>query len=290
MNLRTNKQRLVKQAVVGNIRQPYNGNPYYIKSDGQAVVLPALAGITYEVEVGDCVFDYEADHLEPGVTLKNDKNNDNDGLNLLSCIGNEATVVTGEAKGAKGYVTGKHGGCEHIIVYFKQEDLEKMSIYDTIQIKSYGQGIQLLDYKDIMVMNIDPNLFEKLCIKEENGSLIVPVTHKIPAYLMGSGIGANTSHRGDYDITTTDKNAIKELGLDNLRFGDIVLLEDSDNSYGRAYNKGCVSIGVVIHGECVRMGHGPGVTTIMTCKTGKLKGEISKNVNIANYLNIKNSI
>ena len=30
------------------------------------------------------------------------------------------------------------------------------------------------------------------------------------------------------------------------------------------YLKGAVSIGVVVHSDCVKMGHGPGITTIVT--------------------------
>jgi hypothetical protein len=35
-------------------------------------------------------------------------------LDILLCIGNEAKVVPGEAKGATGVVTGKHCGIEHV--------------------------------------------------------------------------------------------------------------------------------------------------------------------------------
>jgi len=114
--------------------------------------------------------------------------------------------------------------------------------------------------------------------------LEVPVAFEIPAVLMGSGIGSRTSHTGDYDITTGDKEAYEKLNLKEMRFGDIVLLQDCDNTYGREYVKGAVSIGVVIHGDSTIMGHGPGITTIMTCKAGKIRGKISKDANIANYL------
>ena len=55
---------------------------------------------------------------------------------------------------------------------------------------------------------------------------------------MGSGLGAGHSYSGDYDLMTADSEAVKENGLQNLRFGDIVLIEDSDNTFGRGYLKG----------------------------------------------------
>ena len=43
----------------------------------------------------------------------------------MSCIGNEAKVVSGAAKGKKGIITGKHGGCNHIIIDFPLKVMEK---------------------------------------------------------------------------------------------------------------------------------------------------------------------
>ncbi len=142
--------------------------------------------------------------------------------------------------GAGGVVTGTHGGgIEHVIIDFADADLEKLVIEDKVLIKSFGQGLQFLDYPGIFVRNLDPRLLDKLDIEQKDGKLIVPVAKRIPAKLMGSGIGsASTASGGDYDITTTDQAEIKALGLDELRFGDLVVLEDSDNRYGRSYRKG----------------------------------------------------
>lgn len=281
--LKTNSTRLVMQSVQGNIKHPYTANPYYITPEGKAVTVPAMGGITYNVKVGDCVYGWAGDHIEPGVTIKNKDNEANDAMSNLSCIGNEAIVVTGDAKGTIGYVTGIHGGVEHTIIHFNN-NLDKMIVGDTIQIKACGMGMQLIDYPDVKVMNIDPNLFMELGIKEEQGKLTIPIAGIVPPFFMGSGVGTASSSRGDYDIMTTDMEEIRNHNLDKLRFGDIVLLKDCDNSYGRAYLKGSVSVGIVIHGDCVRMGHGPGVTTIMTCKDSLINGIITEDANICNYM------
>ena len=120
----------------------------------------------------------------------------------------------------------------------------------------------------------------------EDGCLEVPVATEIPPYLMGSGVGSSTAFSGDYDIMTGDKEANEKYGINDLRFGDIVLLQDCNNCFGRDYLKGSVTIGVVVHSDCVKAGHGPGVTAIMSCPTSKIKGRKDKNANIAYYMNV----
>ena len=282
--LNTNKDKVVKWSVQGKIHHPLGGN-YRISHEGRPMVVPATGGINYNVSVGDSVFSWAGDHVEPGVYIRNENNLENAALLTFSCIGNEAKVISGDAKGKKGYVTGMHGGIDHVLIHFEKDILEDLAIDDKIMIKAYGQGLELTDYKNIHIMNIDPDLFEKLDIEESNGKLQVKVAGKVPAYLMGSGIGSKSAATdGDYDIMTADMEEIKRLGLDKLKFGDLVLLEDCDNTYGVGYLKGAVSIGVVVHSDCIKSGHGPGVTVIMTSKEDIIEGIIDENANIVNYI------
>lgn len=282
--MKTNREKLVMQSVQGVIRHPGFGG-YRLDTEGRPYVIPATAGITYNVKVGDCAFGLAGDHVEPGVSLYNPDTGASNALNIFSCIGNQAKIVTGEAKGKKGYVTGTHGGVEHVIIHFEDEVLEDLTLDDKILIKGYGQGLELLDYPQVKMMSIDPDLFMKLGIEEKEGKLIVPVVKKIPQAFMGSGVGAGFSQKGDYDLITSDREAISQLGLDTLRFGDLVLLEDSDNTYGLgAMKKDAVSIGVVIHSDCIKAGHGPGITIIMTSKEPVIEGKITADANIKNYM------
>ncbi len=282
--MKINKNKLVMQSVQGKIHHPLGGT-YRISHEGKPMILPATGGITYNVKIGDSAFGYIGDHIEPGVSIRNENKLENDALMAFACIGNKARVVSGEAKGAIGYVTGSHGGIEHTLIYFEQEDLEKMAIDDNILIMGHGQGLEIEGYEDVTVMSIDPNLFEKMEIEEKNGKLIVDVVCEVPPYLMGSGIGSPSAYSGDYDIMTQDKEAVKEFGIDKLKFGDFVLLRDCDNTYGTGYLKGAVSIGVVVHSDCVKLGHGPGITVVMTTKKPLIEGRINNEANIANYLN-----
>jgi hypothetical protein len=85
---------------------------------------------------------------------------------------------------------------------------------------------------------------------------------------------------------TSDPETVNEYQLDKLRFGDFVALLDHDNRYGRAYRKGAVTIGIVVHSNCLLAGHGPGVTTIMTCPTSQIEPVIDSKANIAHLLQI----
>ena len=135
-------------------------------------------------------------------------------------------------------------------------------------------------------MNLAPGLLAKMNIKSVKGRMEVGVTHVIPATMMGSGIGKVHAHSGDYDIQLLDKKSVARHGLADIRLGDIVAIKDADNTFGRMYRKGALTVGVVVHSDCVISGHGPGVTTILTHPRGGIVPEIDKEANIARILKI----
>jgi len=296
--LKTNIEKLVKISVVGEVASPVygRGGVYNISAEGIPMVLPGVGGITYNVRVGDAACGWEADHVEPGVSIENKENDPrygqgaNTALNVLSCVGNEAVIVGGDAKGAKGVVTGKHGGIEHILVDFPSETLEKLMLGDKVLVKAFGVGLKLLDFPEIKVMNMDPHFLEALKPKAKKEKLEVPVTHVIPAAIMGSGLGANQTYSGDYDIQLFDEGIRKEYGLDDLRLGDLVAIRDADHSYGRIYRQGAMSVGIIAHTNCITSGHGPGVTTLFTSSTGKIIPKIDAKANIASILKLRADI
>lgn len=291
--IRTNKNKVVMISVQGKVANPCKRfGSHNVDRNGLPFLLPGTGGITYNVKVGDPAFGWAGDHVEPGVStiLNEEKRYDppTRGYNFYACIGNEATIITGDAKGTKGFVTGHHGGIEHVLIDFPDKALKKMTIDDKILIKGYGQGFKLLDYPDIHVFNLDPNLFFKMGITEsrKKGKIRVPVAHIVPGKLMGSGVGSTSMGTGDYDIMTTDEALIKEIGLNRLRFGDFVAIEDHDNVFGRSYRKGAVTIGIVIHSDCRLAGHGPGVTTLISSSKSLIEPVIKKSANIADMFRI----
>lgn len=287
--LKTNKDQLVCQSVIGEITSPLGGvNPYRISPDGTADIYPGVGGITYNLRIGDLAGGLFADHVEPGVSLSNftkvgGQDGPNRALNQFSCAGNVARIISGEAKGESGLVTGKHGGIEHVLLDFEPEVLEELAIGDKIQIKAHGCGLQISG-SSVKTMNLAPDLLEAIPIKElAGGKLEVPVTHLIPARIMGSGIGSSHSQSGDYDIQLFDEVTIKEFGLDDLRLGDFVAIIDADATFGRIYKTGGVVVGVVVHSDCVLAGHGPGVMVTMSSRDGLIVPTIDPAANLKNY-------
>ncbi len=287
--MRTNREKLVCQSVLGEITSPLGGiNPYRINPEGRSDLYPGVGGITYNLRIGDPACGLFADHVEPGVSISNftqfqGQPGPNRALNLFSCVGNSARIISGEAKGKKGRVTGKHGGIEHVLVDFPPDVLEELAIGDKIQIKAFGCGLSLEDFPDIRIMNLDPDLLEALPLKSRKNRLTVPVTHLVPARIMGSGIGSPHSFSGDYDIQLFDDPTVKEYSLKNLRLGDFVAIIDADASYGRIYKTGGVVIGIVVHSDCVLAGHGPGVMVVMSSGNGAITPVIDSSANLKSY-------
>ena len=198
--------------------------------------------------------------------------------------------MNGDAKGEKGFVVGKHGGIEHVMVDFLPEVMERLVIEDRVQIRAYGVGLRLLDATNVRVYNTSPEFLDAIDPRIVDGMLEVPVTHEVPAAIMGSGLGRDQASSGDYDITMFCVEMVEKCGLDDLRLGDLVAIMDADSSYGRIYRKGSVTVGIVSHGDCVIAGHGPGVTTLFTSTKGMIKPVVSGDANIAKLLKLRDDV
>ena len=70
--IKTNRDKLVKVSVIGEVVSPVIGDAIYkVTAGGEPVVLPGVGGITYNIRVGDLACGWMADHVEPGVSLEN---------------------------------------------------------------------------------------------------------------------------------------------------------------------------------------------------------------------------
>ncbi len=287
MSVRINREELVVSAVTGEAAPMLlNSGLYDVSFDGRPFIVPSVGGITPNVRIGDSAFAHTADHVEPGVSVKHPDERLNTTLNVLACIGNEAVVTSGDAKGERGRVTGKHGGVEHVMVDFSADVMRRMTIGDAITVWSCGLGLRLLDLPEVKVFNADHDLLHRMGAEIHGGRLHVRVARIVPAGVMGSGLGRSTVVRGDYDIQTFDDEMAERYGLRELRLGDVVALADADNSYGRIYRSGAISVGVVVHGRSFVAGHGPGVTTLLTSSTGAIDVEIDDRANLAVYFKV----
>jgi hypothetical protein len=289
--IETNQDRVITMSVMGVVISPsYPGIPaipHQIDREGKPRLLPALGGIVYNVKVGDSVYGWAGDMIEPGVAIKAPEPAANEALNVFACVGNDAVVMSGNATGAKGIVTGKSGRfAEHVIIDFPSEVLDKLAFGDKIDVRARGVGLSVNRYPGVFLKSLSPLLFDRLRIEENDGKLTVPVTAIVPPELMGAGAGL-TSEGGAICIQSMDREALKRNGLDKLRLGDIVAVTDYDSSYGHGYKKGGVSLGVVSATDSIRAGYGPGVTLIMTAPGGEIDPLVVEGMNIVNLLEMQ---
>jgi hypothetical protein len=287
--LKTNKDKLIMSAVQGVI-QPAGGMGFGVKWDGSARVSIGTASINYSTGVGDPVYGWSnADHVEPDVTIQGrDKSSASDcALATLACIGNEARVISGDARGKKGIYIGRHAGADDL-VWFPPDAIEDLSIDDKIQIKTIGVGLQIDGFENVKLNKISPALLEKMGIIIEGEQLIVPVARELPGFILGAGIGYDPNvETVDYDIQTTCPESNDELNLTTLRLGDIIAIHDHYDAWGRGRYVGATTIGVIVHGWSESGGHGPGVNPIITSLPGYIKTKLDEKANIAYLLGIR---
>lgn len=279
-----NFDELVEMAVTGRVSQPaLRRGGYTPWPDGVGVMLPGMSGIVYNARVGDRAFGWAADHVEPGVSIANADERADFALHYLTCIGNEAEVTTGLAKGARGVVTGEHA---RLLVDFDPEVLEEMTIGDVVQIRTCGRGLALEGHPDIEFKKTSPELAEAFGLRVEGGRVICPVAMELPARIMGSGAELNAEFV-DQDLMSGDRELMAELGIDQMRLGDLIGIRDVDHRFGRSYRKGWTAICLCIHGDSVMTGHGPGILTLITGPADQLGFEIDAGANIASTLGIR---
>lgn len=287
--LKTNKDRLIVTAVQAVV-QPSGSRGYGSTWEGKAKVTLGTASINYTVSIGDPVWGYAAaDHVEPDVTVQGrDKPSASDcAIAILACIGNEANVVSGDAKGANGIYIGRHAGADDL-VWFDREILDDLALDDKIQVKACGCGLQIEGFEDVKLNKMSPRLLEGMGVTVEEDQLVVPVVAEIPGWILGAGVGWDASVEVvDYDIQTTCPEVVEELKLKELKLGDVIAIPDHYDAWGRGRYEGAVTIGVIIHGFSSSGGHGPGVNPIMAALPGRLMTKMDPDANIAYYLGIR---
>jgi len=289
MSAKNNAHQVISVSVQGVITPPrmppLPAMPYALAADGRPFLLPAYGSIVYNVSVGDSAYGWLADCIHPSVSVKLEDATGNRGLNVLSCVGNTAIVMTGNAQRARGTVTGKTGRfSEHVIIHFEQEAREQMCIGDKIVIKAKGVGMSFDDHPDVMLKGCSPELVEALEVTTNSeGKLSVPVVASVPPHLLGAGAGL-VSDGGSIHIQTADREALKDAGLDGLRLGDVVALTDYDSSWNHGYLRNAVGIGVIAQGDSPRAGYGPGITLIMTSAGGNIAPMVTPGVNLKDLL------
>ena len=281
--IRTNKEELVELAVTAMATHPKTGAVFFTTSEGEPEISIGMAGIVYNVHVGDPAFGWEGDHVEPGVSIAHPDPEVDYAMHYLIGIGDRARVVSGLAAGAEGIVTGEHA---RVMVHFDDEVYEKMKVGDKILVRTYGRGMKFPDHPNVLAKKVSPMLIEKWGIRDlGGGKMEVPVRMIFPAHIMGSGAELEPEFV-DQDMMTGDRAEMHEMGYDQVCLGDLVAITDTDHMYHRGYHKGGVTIAIIMHGDSTKTGHGPGVQDLLTCVNGEIVPKIDPNANIAKIFDI----
>jgi len=298
--IKSNRDILVSTQVVAQISNPMLEAPggfsggYASTWDGRVKLGIGPGGIKYNVKIGSPCFGWpETESLEPEVALKEvqgipatpfqSPGSVATTINTVTCIGNEGTLISGDAKGEKGVIVGKSD--DHILTHFADETVNKLSIGDKVRIRAEGIGLTI-DGFDGNLYNMSPNFLESLKLKLENDKLVFPVAKIIPAYAMGSGSGGSEAQRGNFCIQSCPPELVKELGIGDLKMGDIVALNDILMSYGKSYYRKAITVGVIATGASDNAGHGPGVLAIAASQKGMIAPVLDPKANIAKYLKL----
>jgi hypothetical protein len=281
MNVRSNADRLVTQVLAGEVWPPLGDrHAFRVDPDGAPFVLPGMGGVTLGVHCGDPATGYAGDHVEPGLSVRHREEGANYALQYLACVGNLVRVASGPATGAEGFVIGQHA---YVLVDMAEAALREVTTGDQVTVFAQGQGLALPDHPEIRVKNVSPRLLESMAGgTADDGALEVHVAAHVPPEAIGAGAGmiseyANTDLMGAYAGLGEDLS----LGLESLRIGDLVALEDQDHRFGRGYRPGWLTIGVISTGSCRLFGHGPGPSTLMSGPRDAFRPVLDAGANIA---------
>jgi len=288
--LKTNKDKLVKISVAGQVDAPrfpaVPWVPHFISRDGTPTLLPLSGGIVYNVRIGDPAMGWAAELIEPGVSIRANDDGAHRALKVYASVGNEAIVMSGRAKGAKGTVTGKSGRfMDHVSADFAPDVLDVLAVGDTILVKAFGRGATIEGFPGVEVKNVSPDLLKKMGLTISDGKLKVPAVSTLPAELIGAGTGLD-SDGGCLQIQTGSPGVVEKYGLQDLRLGDVIAVQDYECHYAPGFLRGAMSIGIVGHGDSVRTGFGPGMTIIMTTSGDEIEPVHDPQANIARVLRL----
>ncbi len=167
---------------------------YAVDDYGRPMLLPGMSGVVANVRVGDPVFPWAADHLEPGVSAGNDDRRRHQALQFLACLGNTVRVVGGPAAGAEGTVVGKHA---FVLVDFPQAALDALAPGDRLLVRAHGQGLRLSEFPEIVTRSLSPSLLRALPLQRTGDArLIGVVAHGGYGGIPGHGTGVVTIMSG----------------------------------------------------------------------------------------------
>ncbi len=261
MILADNRASLVAVAARLRVSEPrlWTDRPVMDRA-GRLVALPGSGGVTLGIHAGDGVRQRVADHAIPGISLEDLPGTG--GAHGLICVGNRVRRLDGKTVGA---VAGERGGLapgflrgQYIGVEASDDVLQGMAPGEEVVVESYGRGLALTDFSQLMITNCSPAALDALPIQVTDGALAVGVRAEFPSVWAGPGLGTDV-WVGDLEVAVP-----VEAQPNDLCYGDVVAFGNIDGRVSRFHREGYVAVGVVSHGPSPVAGHGTGVTILLS--------------------------
>ena len=259
----------VAMNLAGTIETPgMENSPYLTDVDGLPYVPVGDGGVVLGLSVGDGVFDFDAEHASPGVSLVHADPAARHALTAFACMGNRVTVRSGAATGAIGTVFGKRGEEGRVLVVFESDVLATLVPGDAMAVRASGQGSELPAGLGGAVMNVDPAFLSELPVGIEQNEIEVAVRGVVGSKLIGNGIG-RPAQQWNLDLQV-DAATAPAWRLEHLSIGDLIAVQDLDVRHNAGYRAGWSTVGVVLTTTSPRPGHGPAVMPILCLPSERL--------------------
>lgn len=257
---------LVATNAAGFVEHPgLDSNPYLVDADGHPYVPIGDGGVVLGISLGDSVFAFDTDHGSPAVSLVHPDQGARHALTAFACLGNEVTVRSGAAAGARGTVLGKRGEAGRVLAWFAPEVLELLVPGDGMAVRTFGQGAQLpapVAAAGGQLLNVDPHLLASIGVVVGEDAVRASVRGRVGSKNIGNGIG-RPAHQWDVDLQV-DTATAAGLGLEHLALGDLVAVDDLDVRHNVGYRSGWVTVGVAVTTTSPRPGHGVGLMPVLS--------------------------
>jgi hypothetical protein len=280
-----NTGELLRTALVGDVTSPVLGiNPYDVTADGVPFVSIGAGGVCYTVKVGAEAHGWAADQVEPGASIANPDAAANEALMLYACIGNRATVRSGDAAGAVGVVTGKHEAFhayKHVLVHLPADALDALVPGDRLVVYATGRGMTVDELPEITCHSLGPELWDAWAPERSGGRLGIRVTRVLAPEVVGMGSGRVSG------ATSFALQSEADEALGGLRIGDLVAVRDWDATYYTGYHEDRVTIGVVSTGDSPVLGNGPATTILLSGPSTTFELVVDAGANLAGLLELE---
>ncbi|MCX7766597.1 MAG: DUF4438 domain-containing protein [Candidatus Sumerlaeia bacterium] len=291
--LKLNAEKWIERGLAGQITNLASCKPFFGKTGSSTAEPLPIFGITYNVFLGDPVWEVNAGIVEPGVIIgtqpgSNENPDESPSLAMACFLGNKVKIVLTEGGTVEAVVIASSlvlPGC--VIIDVAERHRLKLHSSSPCWIISRGAGLCLPEFPQVHIFGIDPECLNKLELQQVGRNhIIVPVTCFIPADYFIPLITEKPGLRPLCYFNTVDKKERDKLGLHQLKFGDLIAISDLDYTSGFKLKKGAISIGIITMAPIYQWDVGFGLNIILSSSEGRIVPAHNPKANLGQFLSL----